>query len=247
MIKSASIRLPNWSLPHGVTAFYTTRKGGVSSGDFGTFNLGAHVGDEKTAVIENRSRLPHADNIHWLEQTHSNVAIELPAKCHLADASFTHQHGQACAVMTADCVPILLTDRHASTIAAVHAGLQGLRTRIIEHSVNAAFANSMAGDILAWIGPHIRACHYEVSAQDSREFRHIPNAIKTAQMADKVMLNLEVIARKQLEELGIHSISSSADCTYCDEENYFSYRRARHHGQSNCGRMVSAIMLLDKS
>ena len=126
---------PAWSCPSNVVAYTTTRSGGGSMGDFAGLNVGAHVGDDLLLVKANRSLIPNSEKITWLEQVHSNRVVSLPSADTTADAAYSSSKSHFCAVMTADCVPILLCDGSGQEVAAVHAGWKGLETNIIKNAV----------------------------------------------------------------------------------------------------------------
>lgn len=234
--------VPKWSAPPSVVAYSTTRLGGLSQGIFAGLNVGDHVGDNTKRVAHNRALLPLAENIHWLNQVHSNVALALPNRESRGDSSYTSSLNQACAVMTADCVPILMTDSKGETVAAIHAGLKGLQTDIIANTVERAFTRNRS-EVLAWIGPHISVQHYEVSEADAASFGHVDEAVLPSENQGKVMLNLSKIATLQLIKLGVTQIEIDGRCTYADEARFYSYRRAKHQNKANCGRMVSVIAI----
>ncbi|MBT0585838.1 peptidoglycan editing factor PgeF [Alteromonas oceanisediminis] len=245
MTEQTSVVYPEWHVPQHVKAFTTTRLGGVSEGSCSSLNVGLHVGDNPQCVEANRDRVPYSQHIHWLNQTHSSRCIALPSNQHTADASYTSTVNVACAVMTADCLPLLMTDGAGSTVAAVHAGYEGLRNGIIAKTINQAFDQVPRANINVWIGPAIGVCHYEVSVDMAGPFLPLPNAVKASPLGSaKRMLDLKLIASHQLTELGLTRIIVSQQCTYCDDQRFFSYRRATHQGDSNCGRMVSVICKL---
>ena len=127
--------LPDWPAPARVRACVTTRQGGVSAAPFDSFNLGDHVGDDPAAVASNRQHLRDVLGCQpiWLEQVHSCVAVKAsPGVCATADASWSETPGEACAVLTADCLPVLFCDRAASRVAAAHAGWRGLAGGVLE-------------------------------------------------------------------------------------------------------------------
>ncbi|MDM7859797.1 peptidoglycan editing factor PgeF [Alteromonas sp. ASW11-36] len=241
MINSDALLRPDWQAPETIEAYSTTRIGGLSKDEFGSLNLGDHVGDLTESVNANRALLPHHESITWLTQIHSNTVISLPSEQSVGDAVYTSEVGVACAVMTADCVPILMADKHGQTVAAIHAGLKGLGSQIIQRTVERAYARQNGAQLLAWIGPHIGPNHYEVSSQDAEIFGHIDGAV-TPSGVGKVRLNLEFIARYQLQSVDVRAVFSTGHCTYSRETEYFSYRRSRHQGMENCGRMVSVII-----
>ena len=145
--------LPEWPVPSHVRACVTTREGGVSQAPFDSFNLGDHVGDAPNAVVANRQQLQRVLGCEpaWMNQVHSSIAIEAdPRHRPNADASWTGEAGIACAVLTADCLPVLFSDRAGTRVAAAHAGWRGLAGGVLEATV-AAMAIPR-GQLLAWLG-----------------------------------------------------------------------------------------------
>lgn len=237
--------VPNWPAPAHVQACCTTRLGGVSQAPFASFNLGDHVGDDPLAVAENRRLLSLAlpNPPHWLTQTHStqvNIITTPTANAVLpADASVTQIPEAVCVVMTADCLPLLLTDQQGTVVAAVHAGWRGLCDGIIERTV-AAMAVP-ATTLLAWLGPAIGPNAFEVGAEVRAAF--VAQAIEAEQafipqQNGKYLADIYQLARQRLQAVGVSNISGGTDCTVTDSERFFSYRR---DGQT--GRMASCIWI----
>jgi YfiH family protein len=235
-----------WPAPGHVRAGITTRAPGHSRPPFAEFNLADHVGDATLAVQKNRShlqlqlQLPAAP--HWLQQTHSNHVVELStATPHRhADAAYAAQPGSVCAVLTADCLPILVCNRAGTEIAAIHAGWRGLAANIIEGTL--ARFRSSASEMLAWIGPHISANHYIVGA-DVRGTITSALAVDTAAAfiphgEHKWRADLQLIARAVLAGAGITDIHSSGYCTFANPELFYSYRR-----EAQTGRMAALIWI----
>lgn len=242
MIDNRLLTQPNWNVPDHIVAFTTQISGGVSGKPYHSLNVGDHVGDIHSDVEVNRGLLPYSSNIHWLNQTHSDVAVQLPSGNKDADAAYTTSSNLACSVMTADCLPILLTDTEGHVVCAIHAGWKGLLVDIIRKTIDKAFFGIPRNTIIAWVGPSIRQCHYEVDSAMAIQFDHYSDAYVYRENPKKAMLNLSSIACQQLDSIGIESISVNAECTYCESEKYFSFRRASHQGFNNCGRMISMIM-----
>ncbi len=232
---------PNWSAPPSVRAVQTTRLGGVSDAPFASFNLAQHVGDAAKSVTQNRQLL--AQNLPtapcWLNQIHSNIAVKATPQRQDADASFTRQRGVVCAVMTADCLPILLCDQAGSVVAAIHAGWKGLAAGIIEATVRAMEVEP--AQMLAWLGPAIGQAAFEVGgevrdifiaqhAQASAAF--MPNA------QGKWQADIYLLAHQRLNALGITHVSGGDLCTFQDKNRFYSYRR-----DGVTGRMASLIWL----
>ena len=166
--------VPDWAAPANVKALQTTRNGGVSKMPWASFNLGDHVGDDPAAVAANRRALREAlpGEPRWLTQVHGIVAVDADwkPKTGEADAAFARRPGTVCAVMTADCLPVLLCDRRGSVVAAAHAGWRGLLDGVLE-SVVAAMA-AAPGELLAWLGPAIGPRCFEVGTEVRAAFVH---------------------------------------------------------------------------
>ncbi|EOZ3063825.1 peptidoglycan editing factor PgeF, partial [Escherichia coli] len=159
--------VPQWPLPKGVAACSSTRIGGVSLPPYDSLNLGAHCGDNPDHVEENRKRLFAAGNLPskpvWLEQVHGKDVLKLtgePYASKRADASYSNTPGTVCAVMTADCLPVLFCNRAGTEVAAAHAGWRGLCAGVLEETVS-CFADNPE-NILAWLGPAIGPRAFEV-------------------------------------------------------------------------------------
>ena len=238
--------LPDWPAPPGVRALSTQRSGGVSAAPFDSLNLGAHVGDSAEAVAENRRRLCTAAGLPaepvWLSQQHGTNVLDLdgaddaPAG---ADASVTRRHGRICAILTADCLPVLLASDSAAGVAAAHAGWRGLAAGVIEATVRALALPPES--LLAWLGPAIGPAHFEIGAEVREELlRADPQAEAAfAQNArGRYMADLATLARRRLERLGIARIYGCDACTCAAPEDYFSYRR-----DGRTGRQATLIWL----
>lgn len=232
---------PDWPAPPGVRAVSTLRSGRGTNG-YARFNLAAHVGDDPARVAANRRRLREelelpADPL-WLNQVHGTtvVAADRP-EATAADASHTDRSGIVCAVMTADCLPILLSRRDGSAVAAVHAGWKGLAYGVVEAAVSALGPH----DLMAWLGPAIGPDVFEVGAEVRAAFlaRDSGNAAAFRRAAhDKWYADLYGLARLILGRLGIREVYGGHWCTFGDSGRFFSYRRDRI-----TGRMASLIWI----
>ena len=251
MIKPVFIH-PDWSAPPNVKSLQTTRKGGVSLAPYASFNLGEHVGDAPEAVTRNRAllqteaRLPAAPN--WLEQTHGVAVFDLADApiTHIpprADAAVCRVPGRVCAIMTADCLPVLFCDAAGAVVAAAHAGWRGLLAGVLENTV--AAMQVAPEQILVWLGPAIGATAFEVGAEVRAAFTahaaeaesaFLPNTAGKA--AGKYRANLYQLASQRLSALGVTRIFGGDFCTHTDAERFFSYRR-----DGRTGRMASLIYL----
>ncbi|UAA39959.1 peptidoglycan editing factor PgeF [Paraneptunicella aestuarii] len=240
--------LPDWDAPANIQAFCSTRhSAGESLPPYDSFNIAMHVGDEPEHVESNRQRLPMPD-IQWLEQVHSTRALQLPYTGDdlKADACFTFQPEIACAVMTADCLPILLcggdSQGQAKWIAAIHAGWRGLANGIIEQTISdirsASAEPIQLTNVQAWLGPAISVNAFEVGEDVKAAFLEFDDDFYWASSTGKFFADLYSIARKKLNALGIVSVSGGDLCTYSDPERFYSYRR-----DGKTGRMVSLIWI----
>lgn len=237
---------PQWPAPKNIRAFSTTRRHpeGHSRGEFAQFNLGMRSGEAAEIVAANHALLRHdlpADPL-WLHQVHGRHVID--AESHTegieADGCIAASAGRVCAVMTADCLPVLLCDRQGSCVAAVHAGWRGLYAGIIAEAVSRMPA--AAGDLLAWLGPAISQRHYQVGDDFRQRFMDQDTEHATAfdQLADHWHADLHALARRQLNRVGVKHIWSAQDCTYADEQRFYSYRR-----DGRTGRHASLIWMAD--
>lgn len=244
-MRELPLLLPDWPAPSNVRAVATTRIGGVSRGPFETLNLGLHVGDDPEAVQANRRRL-HArlglsGAASWLQQIHgadvvrADEVIEPPA----ADASWTDKQGVTCAVLTADCLPVLLCDRRGTRIAAAHGGWRGLADNILAQTVRAMGVRP--SDVMAWLGPAIGPDAFEVGPDVRQAFiARWPEteAAFRAGQGDRWFCHIYSVAGAQLRALGVTSVYGGGFCTHNEPDRFFSYRR---DGQT--GRMASLIWL----
>jgi polyphenol oxidase len=236
---------PDWPAPAGVRALSTYRGGGVSQGPYASLNLGDHVDDVPAAVAENRRRLRMAaelpDEPRWLNQVHgrrvANLDVLEPAAA--ADGAVTRRPGHVCAILTADCLPVLIAPVSGAAVAAAHAGWRGLAGGVIEATVEALAASPQS--LSVWLGPAIGPRHFEVGAEVRDELlRADPGADAAfeANSRGRFMANLTALARRRLIRLGIERIYGGSECTFEHQERYFSYRR---DGQT--GRQATLIWL----
>ncbi len=231
---------PNWNAPANIHAAMTLRIGGASSALFDSFNLATHVGDELENVLENRRLLKTELNLpvepFWLEQIHSNSVIEASTDLVLpkADASYTNQKNVVCAVMTADCLPVLMCSSDGTQIAAIHAGWRGLATGIISNTVSALKTN----ELIVWLGAAIGADCFEVGDDVRDTFLKKSTDYESAFKAheNKWLADIYQLARIELTGLGITQIFGGEFCTMTDTEHFYSYRR-----DNQTGRMATLI------
>jgi|TARA_B110000971_G_scaffold78073_2_gene80206 YfiH family protein len=237
---------PKWNVPNNIKSIQTQRQSGSSSGCFSSFNLSYDVGDNQTSVNRNlitlNSYLPASP--YWLNQIHENIAIELPCDKSLldADASFTMQKKIVCAVRTADCLPILLTNVNGDFVSAIHAGWRSLASGIIENTLNKVKSKSQ---IIAWLGPSISESSYEVGEQVYDIFTQNDPDSKCGfkkLRTNKYLLDLPKIALVKLRKKGVSKLFGAgvdeSFCTYRDNDSFYSYRR-----DGSTGRMASLIWI----
>ena len=246
---------PTWPAPAAIHALVTTRQGGVSFAPYDALNLGDHVGDESARVIANRQLLRKylpAEPI-WLKQTHS-IQVSTPdsrsqfsSKPYEADAAVTNIPEEVLVIMTADCLPVLLSNDDGTVIGAAHAGWRGLCDGVLENTVSEMLKLSnqtCAINFMAWLGPAIGPESFEVGEDVVGRFQEcglhdmqhcflpIPNK------PGKYLADLYQLARDRLKRVGMISISGGDLCTVLDQEQFFSYRR-----DGVTGRFASLIWI----
>ena len=232
---------PDWPASLNIHAATTLRTGGVSTGAYQSLNLASHVGDDHASVKRNRGIIKELLHLPsepvWLNQIHSNVAIKAVPEFSFAkaDASYTDQPGIVCAVMTADCLPLLVCSADGGEIAAIHAGWRGLASGVIDQTVRLLKSE----DVLAWLGPAIGADRFEVGAEVRDAFISKSSdyaACFKEKREDKWLADIYQLARTNLAALGVSKVYGGGYCTMTDEERFFSYRR-----DNVTGRMVTLI------
>lgn len=232
---------PNWPAPENIHAVTTLRTGGVSAGAYASLNPALHVGDHSDRVIENRRLIKAMLNLPaepvWLSQIHSNSVIDAAKSGSLeqADASYSNESGVVCAVLTADCLPLLICDTDGACVAAIHAGWRGLLAGVITNTVKAL----QKRDLLVWLGPAIGPNCFEVGAEVRAAFIEksavFGNAFKE-QHDNHWLADIYQLARDELLSLGIDRIYGGHFCTVTEHERFYSYRR-----DQVTGRMATLI------
>jgi YfiH family protein len=236
---------PDWRTPPRVRALTTLRIGGASHAPYDSLNLAAHVGDDPERVLENRRRLfSHLnlpDEPFWLEQMHGTQVLRVSddESSRQADGAITSEPGKICAVLTADCLPVLFASTDGSRVGAAHAGWRGLAAGVLEATM-AALATPPR-NLLAWLGPAISQEHFEVGPEVRAAFLRIDPAAATAFVANsrgRWQADLYRLARQRLNRAGIDAIYGGDRCTFGEREAFFSHRR-----DQRCGRMASLIWM----
>lgn len=229
----------------------TTRIGGMSQAPWDSLNLGDHVGDDPAAVAGNRALLQTMHAVpappRWLQQVHGVAVADLDAAegIPVADAAVSVSRGTVCAVLTADCLPVLLAAADGSAVAAAHAGWRGLAAGVLENTVAALRSRLRAGvEVKAWFGPAIGPQCFEVGAEVRAAFlaQDAGAAEAFRVTSDRWQADLYHLARRRLAALGIHDVAGGTACTYMQETRFFSHRRdVQHRALGATGRMASLI------
>lgn len=253
----------------GVCYGTTTRNmPGVSQAPFDQFNLGLHCGDVTEHAMANRLRLEERlpSRPIWLNQVHGTEVLDADGIIDsppTADAVVTTQIGKVLAIMTADCLPVVIADQQGSIVGAAHAGWRGLQAGVLERLVDTMRSKKPHAILRAWIGPAISQPVFEVGAEvydafvkedptlatyfiqhrveangSNTRFAHDDDKQFKTPAAGKYLADLAGIAQYKLSQKGVHSIEQSGECTYLQQEKYFSYRR-----ENPTGRIVTLAWL----
>jgi polyphenol oxidase len=234
----------DWPAPTGVLAGTTYRRGGVSGGVYRSLNLASHVGDDEASVSANRrqfvSRCGLPEEPKWLTQVHGiNVvrAGEVDDGAE-ADAVVTDAADRVCAVLTADCLPVLFTSLGGQEVAAAHAGWRGLCDGVLEATI--AMMSTTPSRLMAWMGPAISQAAFEVGDEVRERFvggDPAAAAFFERNPAGRWHADLYGLATLRLRNTGIHRIHGGGRCTFRESIAFFSYRR-----DGQCGRMATFIV-----
>jgi len=239
--------VPDWPAPASVRAVTTTRAGGQSQPPWDSLNLAKHVGDNPALVETNRLELfQHLQldrPVQWLNQVHGSRLVKadqlsiIPA----ADAVWTDSPQQVCAVMTADCLPVLLCESQGRWVTAIHAGWRGLAQGIVRETLQQL--RQPEQQVLAWLGPAIGPASFEVGAEVRETFLGLDsNAVTCFQSIEQkpghYLADIYALARLQLKDQAVISIGGGNHCTYQENELFYSYRR-----DGVTGRMATLIWL----
>ena len=237
-----------WDAPPSVTAFMSTRAGGVSEPPYDSLNFARGGGDDLAAVEENRRRLAAtlAARPAWLRQVHGPVVVDAAQvladdETPEADASVTDCPGIACVVMVADCLPVLFAARNGRAVGAAHAGWRGLAAGVLENTLGAVAraAGCPSPDILAWMGPCIGPRQFEVGDDVREAFGEAGHPYFAAHRrhdgSAAWLADLPSLARQRLTGAGVRSVSGGDWCTVEDPSRFFSYRRLRVSGRMAAG------------
>ena len=233
--------------PSNVKLISTQRtiKGGSSLGGFYNFNLALHVNDNRANVLENRKILKVQFDLPtdpvWINQTHSSTCIDAASikKIVQADASYSSKLGIVCGIMTADCLPLFISNKDGTMVGIAHAGWRGLATGIIENLIKSF--NSDGDNLVVHLGPAISKKCFEVGDEVKSLYlsKNINFERSFTRKKNKNYLDLYDAARVILEGFQINSISGGDRCTFQESNNFFSYRR----DGINSGRMAHLIWM----
>ena len=242
---------PDWPAPSHVKAVMTTRTGGHSLPPYASLNLATHVGDELDTVLANRALLAQTlvlpSEPCWINQVHGVRVLDVDTEaCQPivdADGSSTCQTNKVLAVLTADCLPVFMTNRSGSFIMLLHAGWRGVADDIIGTSVRNC--GQPTNELMVWIGPGIGKTAFECGAEVRDEFLSNGTALPahfqpSPIQADKFFGDLSSMAQWQCHQLGMAWVGASNDCTYLNDQDFFSFRR-----EGVTGRMASLMWLTD--
>ena len=237
----------DWPAATNVKAYTTTRPGGISTGAYQGLNLGDHVNDVKEHVDENRKRLQDRLSIpaqpKWLNQIHSVNIVDASKVSEPVDAdgSYTTSPRCVCAVLTADCLPVFISDSKGTIVGVFHAGWRGLANGILRNAVKTMAMHSP--ELVAALGPAISQAAFEVGAEVKQNFESkysgVAGFFQPAKKRNHYYADLYGLAEAQLYQLGVNSVwRPKSACTYNDSDQFYSYRR---DGQT--GRMASLIWI----
>ena len=232
----------DWPAAPNIVAGSTIRHGGVSQGVYGTMNLGAHVGDDPAAVVENRRRFVSMCGLdnepEWLNQVHGvNVRVSGDDTAADADAAIGCDPGESVAVLTADCLPVLLCSLDGAEFAAIHCGWRGLAAGII--GITVSQMSTAPDSLMAWFGPAISQSAFEVGGEVRGAFLSRDPAGEACfepNSRGRWQADLYGLARQQLGAAGLTLVYGGGSCTYGDKDRFFSYRR-----DGQCGRMATFV------
>jgi YfiH family protein len=240
MIKTIT---PDWPAPSNVRAYTTTRHLALPS---------SRAGGDEAALLHNRQCLQAALSLPsqplWLHQVHGTNIIALPTdnlqqtQVPEADGAFTQQADTVCAVVTADCLPVLLCNRQGNKVAAIHAGWRGLAAGIVFKAANLLLKEQSQGEFLAWLGPAIGPQAFEVGPEVRAQFLQLDvntaqafQPHRNAKTNDRWLANIYTLAKLQLVQAGISEIYGGQYCTYNQRDLFLSFRRG------DPGNMASLI------
>lgn len=234
---SHSFFMPDWPSPANIKSFCTTRHGGASLDEYTSLNIASHVGDNRQHIEANRQQLSGLLGLpgepFWLQQVHGNRVVEIEKDAARvdspADAAYSNFPGKVLTIMVADCLPVLLASSDGGEIAAVHAGWRGLASNVLGHACKMF---NQQHHLMAWLGPAIGPCHYEVGPEVRQAFSSEQQVFFTqGKDSQHWWLDLYQVARWQLARLGVEQIYGGNYCTYHENSRFYSYRKEGRTGR----------------
>lgn len=234
---------PDWDAPPNVFAFTTTRNGGFSEGPWRSLNCSKSGGDDPAHVAQNRRLLSELlpDEPRWISQVHGTDVVSWEDAGQpgvTADAIYSQRPGQVCAVLTADCLPVVFCDRGGTQVAVAHAGWRGLAAGVLEATV--AKMKCEPAELMGWMGPAIGSEVFEVGPDVYDVFvnQNAEDVIAFKPYRDRWLADLYQLARLRLARAGLGELSGGQYCTFSDDSKFYSYRR-----DGVCGRMATVAWL----
>ena len=233
-----------WDAPPRVRALTTLRAGGVSTGPYASLNLGGRAGDDPCRVAENRRRVRSTFGVPsepvWLKQVHGTRCIDLARAgvAERADGSHTNVPGRVCTVLTADCLPLFISDARGRRVGLFHVGWKGLAAGIVEQALSIF---SDLPSIHCWLGPAIGPNAFEIGPEvrQALEKPGDESCFEPSVNEGRWMADLYALVARRLRRGGVEHVNwDHTACTYADSERFFSYRRSHR-----CGRMASLIWI----
>ncbi|MDA8561964.1 peptidoglycan editing factor PgeF [Gammaproteobacteria bacterium] len=239
---------PNWPAPKNIKSLVTLRKGSTLHENLNDFNMSLKINNNLCRVMKNHLTLNETANLPtkpmWLNQTHSDIIISSTDYTEKisGDACFTNKINKVCAILTADCLPILICNKKGDFVSAIHAGWRGLGKKIISKTLNKTQESSE--NLIVWLGPAIGPNYFEVGNDVKSTFIKINEKYESAFNLTKKntwMCDIYTIARIELEQHNITNVYGGEYCTYSNSDMFYSYRR---EGKL-AGRMASLIWISD--
>ena len=233
---SVQTRKIAWAAPDHIFAYHTTRVGGISDAQYESSNLSLDVGDNPKNVKNNRKSLVDQLNLPYnpifMKQIHSSSVrkVTKPSDNIVGDSCYTDIKGLPLAVLSADCLPLLLTNSKGTKVGVIHAGWRGLSSGIIEKFIKKFSTDPK--DVIVWIGPSISPENYIVREDVFNKLTNIStNCFAKTKIEGQWYLDLKCMAKFILKNLGVKNIFLENICTYENSNLYYSYRRSNHTGR----------------
>jgi len=236
---------PDWPAPAHVYALTTERSAEHPDDPHDGFNFADYVQDAPANVDANRRTLKEVLGLahvpYWLRQQHGTTVLNFDDLCanSVADGSFTNRDHKVCTVLSADCAPVFLSDRHGSFVALLHVGWRGLAGGVLEAGI--ATVPSTPREVICWVGPAISQEFFEIGEEVRAQLIESDRADEAhiAPRGERYLADLSGLILARLRRMGVAYAAASTECTYAETRRWFSYRR-----QGLCGRMASLIWMV---